>query len=374
MTRLARYAAALVVDLAAALMPSHLRHWGCAMRHEVRAIERGALPFALGCLGGALIETFRPLLLSSRGSIAMRNSLPLHTRGHVAACAIAATTLGLAYMAIGGAPVGYMAMNLGALLIGFLAVGIVTQVGRLWRVPAGAIAIVLGLALLATAIGGASADGATRWIRLGGLAIQPSLILLPVLALGYARSPDRLSTLGIVIAAAALAIQPDRAMAGALAFGMAALAIARPGRNVLIALAASATGFAAAMLQPDVEPAMPWVDQILYSAFDVHPVAGLAVLGGSIVLLLPALTGYLSGTAGRETHLVFGAVWLAIVAAAALGNYPTPLVGFGGSAILGYLLSMTALPRRADPAAAERDSAPAAPGDAPAPDLRMAIG
>ena len=33
-----------------------------------------------------------------------------------------------------------------------------------------------------------------------------------------------------------------------------------------------------------------------------------------------------------------------MVAAAALGNYPTPLVGHGGAAVLGYLLSVALLP------------------------------
>lgn len=33
--------------------------------------------------------------------------------------------------------------------------------------------------------------------------------------------------------------------------------------------------------------------------------------------------------------------------AAALGNYPTPIVGYGGSAIIGYVLSLLALPKRA---------------------------
>jgi cell division protein FtsW (lipid II flippase) len=32
-----------------------------------------------------------------------------------------------------------------------------------------------------------------------------------------------------------------------------------------------------------------------------------------------------------------------VIAAAAIGNYPTPLVGYGGSAILGYLLSAALL-------------------------------
>jgi hypothetical protein len=41
------------------------------------------------------------------------------------------------------------------------------------------------------------------------------------------------------------------------------------------------------------------------------------------------------------------------VLAAALGNYPTPLVGYGGSAVLGYLLSVALLPGGARAASAE---------------------
>ena len=44
----------------------------------------------------------------------------------------------------------------------------------------------------------------------------------------------------------------------------------------------------------------------------------------------------------RPRLLAFGAVWVAMIVAAAAGNYPTPLVGFGGSAIVGYLLSIAA--------------------------------
>ena len=50
--------------------------------------------------------------------------------------------------------------------------------------------------------------------------------------------------------------------------------------------------------------------------------------------------------------LVFGGVWCTALAAAALGNYPTPLVGYGGSAILGYCVSVAMLRELRTPAAA----------------------
>ncbi len=41
--------------------------------------------------------------------------------------------------------------------------------------------------------------------------------------------------------------------------------------------------------------------------------------------------------------LACGACWAAIVVAAAVGAYPTPVVGYGGGAILGYFLCLAAL-------------------------------
>ena len=38
----------------------------------------------------------------------------------------------------------------------------------------------------------------------------------------------------------------------------------------------------------------------------------------------------------------FGIAWLAVAVFAIIGNYPTPLVGYGSSAILGYFLSAAA--------------------------------
>lgn len=277
----------------------------------------------------------------------------------VGLCAIGATGLGIGYMVIGGAPLGYPLRNLAALAIGFLAVGIVTHVPRMRWLSVGPVVLALGLLLLASDLVGVTNQGATRWVSIGGLSIQPSLILMPVLAIGFANARDWTGGLGVVAAAVALALQPDRAMAGALAAGLGVLALVRPERCVLVVLAAAVAGFVATMLQSDIQPAMPYVDQILFTAFGVHLLAGLMVLAGSALLLVPALAGWRR----HPGYLVFGGVWLAIVLAAVLGNYPTPLVGYGGSAIVGYLLCVVGLPgataardpaierKRADPAA-----------------------
>lgn len=348
-----RLLAETTVRLAAIILPARLRGWGRAMVVELAAIERpgAALAFALGCVAGALRQTLSSHLLdpnqASEGTSVMHPGINLlrHPRRLAALCAIGATGLGLAYMSAAGAPLSYFAVNAAALAIGLLAVGVLTEAGRLWRIADGAVGVALACLILLTALFGISADGATRWISAGGIPLQPSLLLVPILGLGFARARDAASLVAVLIAALALALQPDRAMAGALAAGMAALALARPERTVLVALGAALAAFAATLLRADASSAMPFVDQVFYTSFGVHPLAGFAVLAGAALMLVPGIAGYIRDCDHRPVYAVFGAVWLAAILAAALGNYPTPLVGYSGSAILGYLISLLGLPR-----------------------------
>lgn len=260
------------------------------------------------------------------------------------ACALAATCLGIAYLTAAGAPASRSVVNGVAFVLGVVAlVGVgraMPQIGRY----SGPVLLVMGLSLLVTALLGAAADGASRWIMIGPLSVQVSLVLLPVMAVTFARYPSLPGCIGIAVAAVALAFQPDRAMAGVLAFSMAVLTMARPSSLSASALMVAFTAFLVSLLQPDTLPAVPYVDQILFTAFDVHVVAGVAVWLGALLLLVPPIVGWRSNAHLGHPYLVFGAVWLGCIAAAALGNYPTPVVGYGGSAILGYLLTFSPFP------------------------------
>lgn len=263
------------------------------------------------------------------------------SRHSVLLCGFVATALGLAYMAAGSAPLAYLLMNAAAFAIGIAIVMILPR--NSVRLDASAVCLVIGSFLLASLLLGTSVNGATRWLRLGSIVVQPSLILVPLLSLTFAIARSWLGAIAIMLAALVLALQPDRGMSGALLAGSLTLVALRPDARTLTAMTAALTGFAASMLRPDTQGAMPFVDRILLTSFDVHPAAGAAVIGGSLILLLPAVIGPPTGDRQELTSAVFGAVWLALIAAAALGNYPTPLVGYGGSAILGYLLCSLAL-------------------------------
>ena len=277
------------------------------------------------------------------------------SRYAVLLCGFVATALGLGYMAAGGAPITYLLMNAAAFVIGLTMVAILSQ--QSVRVSAGAICLGLAALLLASFLFGTTVEGATRWLRFGNIFVQPSLILLPVLTLTFAKARNWVGVIGVAMAALVLALQPDRAMSGALTAGLLTLAVMRPDSRTLAALAAAVAGFATAMSRPDTQGAMPFVDRILITSFDVHPVAGIAVLVGSLILLLPALLSLRDDQLERTIPAVFGAFWIALVAAAGLGNYPTPLVGYGGSAILGYLLCSVAFRHGLAPVRISNDQA-----------------
>lgn len=261
------------------------------------------------------------------------------------ASAVSAVGLGLVYMAAADAPTLYLVMNAVTLVVGLAGL----MAWKRWFRPnadlSGFAALALGLALLATALFGHSLDGATRWVRAGPLTLQPGLILTPLVAVLFSRDRSILTTAGVIIAAAALALQPDRATAGALTAGLAALAIMRPDRQVLIAFVAASVAFAIALVRPDALPAQPFVEKVLFTAFEPHWLIGVAVWIGVKWLLIPAIAGRVLDPENSTTYAVFGAVWLGLIAASVLGNYPTPLVGYGASSILGYVLSLSALPQ-----------------------------
>lgn len=380
MTRMFLFALAVVaLTVAAWLLPKSRRHWAAAMRAELAEAESGraAAGFAFGCLSAAAGEAMRfnilePLARAGKGSRLMPliADLPIRPRFLAMVAALIATGLGLAYLAMAGAPARLMAVNALALLIGFAGLALALAAARAARVSAGVVSLALGAALLATSLFGLSVEGASRWVALAGFVLQPSLIFVPLLLVYCARGRDDLSIAGVMLAVVAMALQPDRAMAGVMLAALAVLAAHRRDARTLAALTLAALGFAWTLMQADQLPAMPYVDKIVYSSFGVHPLAGLAVAAGLTWMLVPAVVGRLADPAHGEAYLVFGAVWLAVIAAAMLGNYPTPLVGYGASAIIGYAVSLIGLPaRRAH--AAEREGSAAAASDTPETSLRV---
>jgi hypothetical protein len=371
----ARRLALAIARLTAILLPASQRPWSRAMIAEVAELDDDteALRFAMGCLWAAIVQSaahhFRGSDSEGQGSHqhhetearVMEQFRKRDPRAIGLACAAAAVGLGAVYLAAAQAPWLYIVVNCTALVLGLIAYSALVRSG--WGGSRLSSAIVLGLAfaLVATALFGASADGVSRWIRLGPLGVQVSLVFVPLMIVTFARHRDSAGTAGLIVAALALALQPDRAMAGVLAASLLTLAILRFDIRVGLALLAAGISFAVTLVRPDPSPAVPWVDRILYTSFDVHPLVGAAVLTGALLLIVPAIYGFAKSSEHKHVYAAFGMVWIGVIAAAALGNYPTPLVGYGGSAVLGYLLSLASI----GPAAATRTATEAPHGERP---------
>ena len=259
-------------------------------------------------------------------------------------CASVSVALGAAYMHAAGAPAYYLLVNFSALAVGLIAAPFVMSARALNQQVVGAFIVAVGLVLLATAIVGHRVDGASRWVRIAGISFQPSLILLPVVMVLVARKRHWLSSIGLLLASAALALQPDRAVAGALTAGLAVQWLYRRDAWVTLSVAVAGCGFVATLIRDDHVPPVPFVEHVVQSAFAFDAWYGLAIVA-LVIPLVPAIVGVVTQTMDVAECAVFGTTWFALIVFAVGGNYPTPLAGYGTSGILGYCLSSALLAR-----------------------------
>jgi hypothetical protein len=338
-------AAERIVRCACRLLPPALRDWGEAMAQEAASIERplAAMAFALGCAAWVVREALRHPARTALGPKAV-GPAPWSSRKVALACAVAATAAGLVYLAEAGAPARYLVLNVASLVAGLILVVPFRGRDPVTTPFVGVVAIVVGLILLLTASLGDEVSDTRRWLSLGDVALQPSLIGLPFLFVAFARSRDVLTAVGLVLGAVALALQPDRAMAGAMVAAIGVAALMKRDLMGLLMLSAALACFIVTTMRSDAAPTAWFVDGVLRSALSVSFTAGLAAWGGVAVLLLPLIRGLRRSPEAAAAYAAFGATWSALIVAAVFANHPAPVIAYGGSAIVGYVWSTLALP------------------------------
>jgi hypothetical protein len=371
------------------LMPKAEHAWAGAMAAEIGLIEAdgAALRFAIGCVWVACRASITawwaspsPILAAPSSGASSWRLLVLQDRLDMA-CGSVATLLGCAVMAHVGAPVPYIVMNFGALLFALATVAVLPSRAATRDGGRGWIALGAGLMLVAFAAHGLVFDELHRWIRIGGIALQPSMVLVPWMVVALARRADWLAWIGIACAAAAIAVQGDVALSSALLCGLLPGLHSAPGRRRWALLAWAVVCWGLALLRGQPHMPLAYVDGVVAGAFVAGLAPGLTLCVGLGLMLAPAMPAWRRGAAGRLEFQAFGAFWAAAVGAALCTNGQTPLVGFGGSAVLGYFLSLTALPARRGPV--YRDGVyrkgtghaqlPVQPHDKPSADLRLAV-
>jgi hypothetical protein len=314
--------------------------WARAMQAEVQACgdESEALVFAWGCFRAAVVHAV---------TAGLSGSAQAHAAG-VWACSIA-VLLGCAFMHSAGAPPHYAWMNLLSLAVAVAAFRLL-PLRRLQddETLRAMLCCALGALLLAAGLGPASAGG-SAWLRLGQIQLNLPWLLLPALLVasdvGEKAAARGLALGGLAMACGALVLLADAVLAALVA---AVLGLrAWGGRSRTLALLAAATGAMSLHLVGEwqVPEALPFVDRVLQRGFEQNLSVGLALALLQVLPLWPALRH-------RQARR-HGLVWGLLALLSLPGWLPSPLVGHGGSFIVGYLLSLALLPggnaRRARP-------------------------
>lgn len=207
---------------------------------------------------------------------------------------------------------------------------------------------------VASTLLGEGIQGVTRWSGIGPLRLHPSALLTPSL-LVFATKNLSARPLAAHLLLFALqgvhALQPDAGQATALgvAGAVATLSLRRPTLGG-VAVATAHLGVAAlAWLLPDPLAPAPFVEDILNRAFAYTPALGALALSA---LLLGAASPLLTPRASAGSprlHWLAPITFSAYLGAAALvtvlGEFPTPLLGFSPSIILGAFAALGLLHR-----------------------------
>lgn len=194
---------------------------------------------------------------------------------------------------------------------------------------------------------GTGTMGAHRWLRVGPLLLHPASLAGSILLLALVRARD--DAVSMLLAGATLVLfglGADGAASVAFACGVTGLAVGERTRwRSVLPLCILAWGLAVwGLSRPDSLPAVPYVETILAHTFSAAPL--LAIADGVALVLLPL--PFLLAARDRHTRGAGYAVagfWIGLTLAGVLANYPIPVIGYGASPVLGWLVALGALPR-----------------------------
>ncbi|MFN2100326.1 hypothetical protein [Altererythrobacter sp. MF3-039] len=239
----------------------------------------------------------------------------------------------LAYLAIFDAPPSYLVINSAALAGGLFWIG----VGRIPEsLPVRRAITVALIALLAVPlVTGPDIHGISRWIPLGGLHLHAGMIAIPSLACLAARDRDYAPPI-ILTAILMCLVQPDAASAFALTGAAVGLYLAwsewKPGLVAIIGFFAALFAHVRGVIPPE-----PFVERVLAELAMTSPLVALTMLATMIASFLLMLRVIDQGA--PERYALAGTL-AGFSLAGMISSYPSILIGYGASPIIGFALAL----------------------------------
>ena len=277
------------------------------------------------------------------------NPFVLPSLGVLPACLV-----GVGIMVLLDAPKMMPLMNLATAFVGLVGIGFgAASLARWIERRTFGIAAALALPGFATLFD-AGLNGVFRWVRLGPLRLHLTSILTPALLWAWLVLWERQKTTSVlvlfVLLLGLLGLQPDAGQATALAAAMLVLALLPDKRTVAraVLVGLSVVGAAVAWTRPDPLVGVDMVEYIVPRAWAFHPALGAVAIGALAWLpMTTAMTAHASrkNQFTRTYGLMLTGYFAAGMLVSATGKFPTPVLGFGASPILGALLGLGLLRR-----------------------------
>ncbi|WP_430787486.1 hypothetical protein VBD025_16590 [Virgibacillus flavescens] len=204
------------------------------------------------------------------------------------------------------------------------------------------------LALLLFPFGFSGIEGIHRWLAVGPINLYVASIFLPLLLIYLwklsVKHHERYVVSLTVIVLVILLLQPDAGQVTAFACA-AAIILWKQGTNktlkVLI-LSLSAIAVILSWIFLDNLAPVAYVEDIIFLVADMG--AGMLILG-TLSLVLLVIPFFVLGNVSIASQSL-GVYFLMMMAVTFIGNFPMPVMGYGTSPIIGYLIAVTWVVKR----------------------------
>ena len=261
---------------------------------------------------------------------------------YVPVLVLATAVVSLLSLRVAGAPNGSIAIQADAFALAALiatprrVAGVINALDARWTSAA---ILLLACAVLFV---GVEIDGARRWLRIWPVLLHPASLLGSVLLLALARSAG--STLCAALAGAAVlcfGMGNDGAASLAFALGLSGLLLGeRTHWKTLLPLCVLAWCLAAwGWTRPDTLAPVPYAEEIVAQAWAVSTLLGAAAVVLLAMLPLPFLPTA-RDACKRGAGYALAGFWAGLVLAGLFGNYPIPVIGYGASPVIGWVLAL----------------------------------
>ncbi|WDV97985.1 hypothetical protein [Brevibacillus parabrevis] len=192
-------------------------------------------------------------------------------------------------------------------------------------------------------------DNVHRWIALGPLRFHVASIGIPFFIMQLWRLLKAENWWFSFLPAAAtsllLFLQPDASQLTAFTVSMAILLWSRADRSILRFVSVGLLFIFAVISWINLDHLLPvpYVEKILYLVADMGMVWLLVEVLSIFALIAPFLL--LHSAHAKIVSIAFGVHFAVLFLTALFGNFPVPIIGYGVSPMIGYIIALTSIIR-----------------------------